>query len=399
MRQNRFVVFLTGYVLILVRGQQLEKFINLVTNAGLGLWNIRRLGPEVFQAKMRAPGFLKIRPFIRRSNTVVKIYRKCGWPFLQRRLAARKLFFIGASIFFTFLIYLSSFIMVIKVEGLKGDERQILLKTLKEAGLHAGLSRGDVLNRKSQIEQDVMLHSPNIVWLAVTVRGVVAEVKAVPRKTPTVKTGPGDIIAVREGVISKIITIRGTPLVKEGETVAKGDALISGIEWQTDPVNGDITKTDTAAQGIVEARVWYDWEVFEPKVIWRIVYSKLECTEYKLRMGGRLKPVITFGRKTGNNYQWVRWRKRIYRGRNPLESVELIKDTWYKTVWRRVTQPLETVKRFAWRDIQRKRLYLVRAGNATEKNPLSAVWSEDGNFIKLAVTMEAVETISRFQSR
>lgn len=399
MRPNRFVTFFTGSVEILVRGPQLEKLINLIIGAGLALWDVRRLGAEVFQAKMRAPAFLAIRPLIRRSGAVVKIRRKQGWPFLRRRLGARKAFWIGAAIFVAFLFYLSSIILVIKVEGFKGKEREDLLESLNRAGLRSGLPRNNLWKMKELIEQEVLLRTPKAAWLEISLRGVVAEVKVVPRKMAPAVRRRGDLVAAREGVVSRIITIRGTPLVKEGDTVAMGDVLISGTEWRNDPASGELTREETAASGIVEARVWYDWEVLEPKAVWQADGEKLAYTVYQIRIGGRLRPIIAFGKRTGRNYHWIRWRKRIYRGRNPLENVEVIKDTWYQVAWRRIQRPASLIRQAALQEVDAKRRSLGCLNPAALKAPLTLQWSEDGDFIKLAATMEVIQPIADFAER
>ena len=228
MRPNRFVTFCTGYVGILVRGQQLEKLVNLIIGAGLALWDIRRLGSEVFQAKMRAPAYLAIRPLIRCSGAVVKIRRKRGWPFLRRRLAERKAFWIGAACCVAFLFYLSSFILVIKVEGFKGKEKEELIASLNRAGLRVGLPRKNLWTVKEQIEQEVLLRNPKAAWMEISLHGVVAEVKVVSRKMAPAARRRGDLVATREGVVTRIVTIRGTPLVKEGDTVEIGERGLDG---------------------------------------------------------------------------------------------------------------------------------------------------------------------------
>jgi similar to stage IV sporulation protein len=392
---QQFVSFLTGYVEILARGPQLEKLINLITNSNFYLWDVKRLGPEVLQAKIRAHTFLRIREFIRKSGSTVRIHRKRGWPFLRRKLGRRKVFFIAAILFIAFLIYLSSFIFFIKVEGFKGEDQQRLLDSLGKAGLRPGILRKDLLHKKNFIEREVIRVTPRAVWLGINVRGVVAEIKVVQRKFPPAPQGVCDIVAARDGVITKMIVVRGVPVVKEGETVARGDLLISGTQWRTDPQTGELIKEELPASGMVEARVWNDLEALEPKIIWKPIPQNIRYTEYKLRWGRNLWRLAGFGKKEAVGCSLTRFRKRVYQGRNILDIVELIKDVWQKTSWRRVERLASEIKAAALLEIDRKKKLLA----VSQSEQQIETWSNEGSFVKLSVNFESTQEISTIAFR
>jgi similar to stage IV sporulation protein len=387
---DRVISFLTGYVEVLVRGAHLEKLLNLLTNSGLYLWDIRRLSAEAIQVKIRAHGFLRIRELIRRTNSTVRIHHKRGWPFIWRALKNRKMFWIGALLFLALLVYLSSLIVFIKVEGFTGEDRQILLANLAKLGLKPGVLRYELLPRKNLIEREIMIHTPGAVWLGISVQGVVAEVKVIKRKEAPAPKGACDIVAARDGVVTKVVVIRGMPVVKEGDTVARGDLLISGVEWLNDQEAGELFKHEVPASGIVEAKVWYDLEVVEPKIIWCPKVQKAFYNEFKLRWGRKLWYLGSFGRKPSGNYYWVRWRRTIYQGRNPLDGVELIKDTWQTVNWRRVVRTRHEIEQTAMKAIEQK---LKVLGVFSGVTPIRT-WSEEGNFLKLTLTCEKTEDIS-----
>lgn len=390
MELKSVVSFFMGYVEILVRGPQLEKFINLVTNSNLYLWEVRRLGPEALQAKIRAHGFLRLRPFLKKSGSTVRIFRKRGWPFLIRKLLRRKGFFLAAVFFVGLLFFLSSFIFFIKVEGFKGEDQKHLLSSLEKAGLKPGILRKDLLKKKFWIEREVMIETPQAVWLGINIRGVVAVVKVVPRKTAPVPMGICDVVAAREGVISKIVVFRGNPLVKEGDTVAYGEILISGTVWHTNPQTQEVTREDFPASGKVEARVWYDLEVIEPKIVWEPVLLNQEYREYKLRWGRKIWTLFRSGKKDSGKFSLTRFRKRIYQGRNMVDVVELIKDTWRKTSWRRCERSMQEIAQSARLAINSQKKFLPVSENSKQEE----TWSDQGNFLKLTVTYETTEDIA-----
>jgi len=387
---EKIISYLTGYVEILIRGSQPEKFINLVTGSGLYLWHIRRVAPGIVHAKIRAHGYLRIREMMRRSGCYVKIHRKHGWPFLRRKLAERRMFLIGALLFIGLIMYLSSLVLFVRIEGFEERHRDKLLESLRRAGLRPGMTRQELLSQKRRMEREMMLVTPEAVWLGISVKGVVAEIKAVPRKTPALAAGPSDLVAAVDGVVTKVVTIRGVPAVREGDTVARGDLLISGIRWHQDSETGAMVTEEVPAGGIVEARVWYDIEVIEPKIIWKPRLDRQQWTCYRLRWNGRWIPLFCFGKKPANNYFWERSVKRIYRGRNHGQGVELIKDSFREVSWRQVRRSPEEIKRAALAETVLKKKQLK---NLTIERQMEA-WTDEGEFVKLITTLETTQDIA-----
>jgi sporulation protein YqfD len=396
LRFNRLISFFTGYLVILVRGPHLEKIINLMTGSGLYIWDVQRLEPETLQLKIRAHGFFRLREMLKRTGLLAKIIHKKGWPFLWRDLNRRKTFLIGAVAFIGALLYLSTFVFFIKVEGFEGEERSRLLGVLAKKGLKPGVLRRELLRKKNFIEREAMIDTPGAVWLGISIRGVVAQVKVVKRKTAPQRIEACDIVAGRDGVISRLIIIRGIPVVKEGDSVARGDLLISGTIWHNDPETHTFVKEEVPAGGIVEARVWYDLSTIEPKIIWKPLYLKSHYTEYKLRWRRGLWTLGSFGKKDGAHYYFIRRRKRIFQGRNPVAVVELIKDTWHSVSWRRSRLTDSQVQKAAIASIQAK---IDRLGFSGKEVAKVVTWSDEGNFTKLTVTLEMTQDIAKIQIR
>ncbi|TCL65296.1 hypothetical protein EDC14_101744 [Hydrogenispora ethanolica] len=386
---NRIVSWLLGYVEILVRGPHLEKFINLATNSGLVLWDVKRVGPDVLHVKLRAHGFRRIREYARRSQATVRLHRKRGWPFSWRKMRRRRTFLLGSVLFVGGLIYLSTLVLVIRVEGFEGADRQQLFTTLAKLGVKPGVTRRSLLTRKTMVEREVMLEMPQAVWFGLNLRGVVADVTVVKRKVPPPARSSYDLIAGRDGLVTKVAVIRGTSAVKEGDTVAPGDLLISGIEWQSDKASGELVKIPVPANGIVEARVWQDIEVTEPRLCWRALPERERLTAYSLRVGKRLWPLFRLGKRPVANYSWTRWQKRLYQGRNPALVVEIIKDTWQAARWVKVVRTPAELKAAALREAAERRKYLPGRGGKRTVH-----WSTEGNFLKLIVTYESIQDIA-----
>jgi similar to stage IV sporulation protein len=392
---TRVIAFLGGYLEVLAHGGQLEKFINLATGCGVSLWNVKRLGVDVISLKMRAGGFRRLRRIARRAGCRIKICHKNGWPFLLRRLRTRQLFVVGGLCFCIILMYSASFLWFIKIDGVSRTEQAKIYKILYQIGLRPGKSRRVALGRKNLIEREAMLRLPGIVWLGINLKGVVAEVKAVPRLRAPQTTGPADLVADCDGLVTKVVVIRGVPAVKEGDTVIRNQLLISGTVWYNDPTDGTLYKEVVPANGIVEAKTWYNIEILEPKKVYHVLRGKNRKVRYGLRWGRRFWKLGGYGKKPARDYFWRRRHKQIYRGRNLTDGVEFIKDIWEEVTWRKITRPSGEIRRAALGEAaQRCKILKYPPFDRRE-----VAWFDEDNFIRLQVTLEAVRDIAKVLPR
>ncbi|MGN0970796.1 MAG: sporulation protein YqfD [Aristaeellaceae bacterium] len=95
---------------------------------------------------------------------------------------------------------------------------------------------------------------PQAAWVEVGWRGTTLQIHVVSG-TPVGDTvtvdGSGDVVASRDGIVDRIMTVAGTPQVQAGDLVRAGQVLIAGEER----TSGGETRP-VAARGIVMARVW-----------------------------------------------------------------------------------------------------------------------------------------------
>ena len=376
---NQIISFCAGYVEITIRGAHFEKLINLLTGSGFYLWDVKKVAPTVMVAKIRNHGFVKIRPFVKKAGVSVKIRCRRGWPFLRKKITRRKIFWLSAALTLGLLLYLSNLTLFIKVDGFSGAEREELIKTLKNVGLKPGKPTKELAREKRRIERDAIIRTPEAVWLGVNFKGVVAVVRAVKRKTPPPPNQGCDLVAERDGLITKIAVIRGQPVVNEGDTVARGDLLISGRLSYVDPETGAAFIKTIPASGIVEARVWYDLEIIQPKKVWRVFYLNKANSVYSIRWGDRVWKIWGNASRLKGEKVWERYRKRIFYGRNPDRGVEIIKDVWQEVKWQKQTLSMSVIRNEALQEAKARRKYLVGLVTGAP----SETWIDEGDYLKI----------------
>lgn len=100
---------------------------------------------------------------------------------------------------------------------------------------------------------------PDVAWVECSWRGMTLQIRlvaGVPSGEAITHDGAGNVVAQRDGVVERIVTLAGTPQVKAGDVVRAGDVLILGQERTSD---GDVRAV--SARGKVFARVWDQAEV------------------------------------------------------------------------------------------------------------------------------------------
>lgn len=384
--------YIHGYLLLKIQGEGIEKFINQTTRAGIVLWDLKRRAPNLLLLKIRQKDFPLIRRFFRKTGCRGRILRRSGWPFLLRKVVTRRGFILGMVIFLLSLHLLSSFIWFIGVEGAEKISRHEVIDKLYRLGLYPGTPRERIKEKRDWIIRELKIEFPAAVWISVKIKGVVAQVTVVEKKLPPPREDdkPAALFAVKDGLITEMMVIEGTPLVKEGDTVSRGDILILG-EKVLRRLDGSVETQEVKAIGRVRARVWYEVKVEEPLTIWTPVTGPEKRTELKLRIAKRMIPFFSWGKISGKT-SLSRRRIELVRGRNQLNLVELIKDTYSRITWFKRNISLETALNRAKAEGKQKMAALIPQGVRMER--VNEEWEVQEGFLLYRLVGETLEDIA-----
>ncbi len=142
--------------------------------------------------------------------------------------------FIGAFIVIFFFYLSTFFVWSVKIEG-EGDipEREIL-ETLERHGFREGVlkSRVDVNEVASMFLADRLEFS----FCSINISGAVAHVelrRRIVTRYPEPEHDPYNLVSDSDGVVVRVEAENGLPEVKAGDTVVKGQLLVSGIAENT----------------------------------------------------------------------------------------------------------------------------------------------------------------------
>lgn len=260
-----------GYLCIRIRGTAPERFINLCCNKKLFIWDLMRV-EEDYQFHISAKNYKNLKPIAKKTGMVPRITNKSGFPFLRHRYRKRVGFFFGILIC-TILIYtMSIYIWNISILGGSKYTPEAMIKFLKENDIYTGIRKKKV--DCQEIEEEIRLAYHDIGWVSAEIKGtrLIIKITETNMPAPAEKAiAPSHMVATKNGIVQKIITRSGTPQVREGDVIKKGDILVSGILTIKGDFDDILEKRPVVADADIICRTYYDYyEKFPMKYIKKI---------------------------------------------------------------------------------------------------------------------------------
>ena len=219
--------FFCGILVVEFSGIYPEKILNLCAQNKIAIWNTRFSGQKI-RFFITVKDFRKLPKILKKSGIKVHILKKKGFPFFINKYKKRFGIFAGVVLFFAVLQFMSGFIWIIEVQGNKTVKTNEILSVCSDLGIKIG-AKSDSIDTKNS-PQNLLLKMDDLAWGSFNIEGCkltvnVSEV-ASKKEDNSVAT---NLKASADGVIKKIDVTSGNCVVKVGDTVKKGDVLVSGI--------------------------------------------------------------------------------------------------------------------------------------------------------------------------
>lgn len=245
--------FIKGYIQIEIEGFYIERFFNICAKEGIKLWGTRRKNSTSVITNIDLENFKKIRKISKKTQCKIKIKRKRGVPFFIKKYKNRKVFVFLFFSLIAIIIGLSNFIWNIEVVGNVNISSDEIINELNDNGIRQGVFKYKIDTNK--VIEKMRLKDDRISWIGIKIEGTNVRVSIVETlKKPEIldESEYCDVIAKKEGIITKISVTNGTALKQVGDVVENGEKLIGG--WMEGKYTG---VRYMHASGEVEAKVWY----------------------------------------------------------------------------------------------------------------------------------------------
>ena len=248
--------YLKGYVIIIVSGLMVEKFINICTKRQILLWDMERLDPSSVRMKMSIRGFKSVRSAVRKARVRVRIQEKRGLVYLLGRYRKRRGFLFGILAFAILIYLMTSIIWSIEITGNTRVEAGTLVEQLNGMGIYRGAVKRFIDPKR--LADTLMLNNRQLSWVGVEIKGTKLHISVKEgREPPRVieENKPCHVASARDGIILSIQAKNGLAMVKQGDTVVKGQILVSG---NIESIHPEFGTRQVHAMGEVIARTWYE---------------------------------------------------------------------------------------------------------------------------------------------
>lgn len=237
----------------LLNGLNLERFMNLMHQQEIPLLGVRRQDGRTLVCECYSADLPAISALADEKGWRMEVLRPLGLSAFVLRLKKRPSIPVGIALMLICMLVLSQFVWRIDIQQ-AGAYHAEIVSFLQESGYHAGIPRRRV--DAKALESALIYRYPQIAWFHVYVTNVtlVVEVSSGVAMPNTISDEPGDVIARQDGIIQSIRVFAGTPAVKAGDVVRKGDVLIRGTERSSDE-----QLVSVRAEGVVMARCWQSY--------------------------------------------------------------------------------------------------------------------------------------------
>lgn len=312
---------LLGFAEIRVRGEPI-RFFRRAIGHGITLHRLR-FRKEGLEAEVP----LESLPILQGEATALglelQVLRTGGLPLWLRRLRRRPAFLTAFLLFLFGYIVLGSLIWQVRVVGVGAQDAARLRRVAAELGLRPGVLRAlvpapDIARRLRQL--------PGIEWVGIRFFGVDAYIEAVPalpEPSPRQTGTSQDLVATRDGIVTRVVVFRGSALVRPGDTVLRGQILIRGEEGMSERAAAESGETPgppipVQAEGLVWARVFETVTTRLGRFATRWEPTGRQAFGLDLRWADRELSQLRYPARLGE----VRWS--LYRLRLPLVPLEVV---------------------------------------------------------------------------
>lgn len=284
---KKLINWLLGYVEVRAEGAFSERLLNLCAQNRVAFWRLVWRDETSFTFRVRIQDWKRVEEFAGRAMCTLTVTGRRGIPAALLRWRKRWGFVAGVALAFLAVSVLSRFVLVVEVTGNENVPAAVILSELQRLGVRPGVY-GPGLDRTA-LANEALLGLPDLSFLAINLHGTRVEVVVrEAQKAPELldENTPADIVATADGIILDIHTAAGQARFEDGDTVAKGEVLISGDVELRKPEGSDynIGKLVVHAAGEVMARTWRTLEASIPLTAQAKEYTGGETARYSVKI-------------------------------------------------------------------------------------------------------------------
>ena len=206
-----------------------ENAFDTITQANIPIAQVTQQDPLTYRIVIHRSDYRHLSALLLKKGDDLKIVKKRGVYWSVKQFLHRPVLVA----FFTFLLltsfYLPSRIFFITVEGNTAVPDRLILSAAEDCGIRFAASRK--LVRSEKVKNALLSAVPQLQWAGVNTSGcrAVISVRERTEESPSQKEKiVSNLVAERDGFVLSTTITSGTAHVLPGQTVTKGQLLVSG---------------------------------------------------------------------------------------------------------------------------------------------------------------------------
>lgn len=300
---QRLTNWMAGYAEVRAEGAFPERLLNLCAQNRLPFWGLRWESETALTLIVRLRDAGRLETYAERAMCDLTVRSRRGFAAALLRWRRRWGFALGVTLAFLAVTVLSRFVLVVEVTGNEQIPAAVILSELQRLGVKPG-AYGPGLDRTA-LANEALLSLPELSFMAINLHGTRIEVvvrEAEPTPELLDERVPADVVAAADGIIEEIYAAAGQAVFKEGDTVARGEVLISGDVELRRPEGSDydMGRLVVRASGEVTARTWRTMKASIPLSAQVKTYTGAEKRFFSARV---LWGTLDFFRNSGISYE------------------------------------------------------------------------------------------------
>ena len=218
-----------GVVEVELTAAEPENALTEITRSGVEIRSVCHDKGLVCAFTVRRRDDRKLAALCNKRGWSHKVIRQCGIRYDLARLIHRKMLLFGVGILLFTALFLPTRVLFVRVEGNDRIPANRIISAAEESGIRFGTSRRYV--RSEKVKNSLLDKIPQLQWAGVNTNGCTALISVRERSDSPVSLGKGtvsSIVADRDGYILSCVVTQGAAKIQPGQSVLKGQILISG---------------------------------------------------------------------------------------------------------------------------------------------------------------------------
>lgn len=228
MNVSNISTYVKAVVDVEAEGFFVERLINLCKINNIKVWNITYVNEGRIRFSISPKEFRRLKPYVKKSKCKIKIVKKKGIYFDMFRYRKRKIALILVIVLLLLAFVMSNFIWRINITGNEKIQTSKIEMLLSNMGVKKGKLK--FLVSKGKVSDYIRANLYEAAWVGVDIDGTTMNITIMEKiiSEEEDKSVPGNIVATKSAVISKIIAENGTAKFKTGSYITEGSIAIEG---------------------------------------------------------------------------------------------------------------------------------------------------------------------------